>query len=272
MWRSASRIVVTVPPLPYPPLEGYLLLPQRTPCEQASDAQALFVTCLSNPEIPRLTPPRRYALVVDDHPFMAHGLTTFLGLQEGLDEAVHTGSAHEALHTIVRCGRPVLALVDFWLPEGATDGLVRELLALAPQMRVLMTSGDDHPAVALKARASGAHGFVHKQQPPEVVAQAVAAVLAGGTWFPAASPSAAASSASAREVALHPADLGLTLRQGQALELLLQGLANKQIAAALNLSEHTVKDHVAAILERLGARNRVEAIARLRGVRLELPY
>ena len=74
------------------------------------------------------------------------------------------------------------------------------------------------------------------------------------------------------EVALHPADLGLTLRQGQALELLLQGLANKQIAAALNLSEHTVKDHVAAILERLGARNRVEAIARLRGVRLELPY
>ena len=59
---------------------------------------------------------------------------------------------------------------------------------------------------------------------------------------------------------------------GQALELLLQGLANKQIAAALNLSEHTVKDHVAAILERLGARNRVEAIARLRGVRLELPY
>ena len=56
------------------------------------------------------------------------------------------------------------------------------------------------------------------------------------------------------------------------LELLLQGLANKQIAAALNLSEHTVKDHVAAILERLGARNRVEAIARLRGVRLELPY
>lgn len=109
-----------------------MLLPQRTPCGQASDAQALFVTCLSNPEIPRLTPPRRYALVVDDHPFMAHGLTTFLGLQEGLDEAVHAGSAHEALHTIVRCGRPVLALVDFWLPEGATDGLVRELLALAP--------------------------------------------------------------------------------------------------------------------------------------------
>ena len=85
MWRSASRIVVTVPPLPYPPLEGYLLLPQRTPCGQASDAQALFVTCLSNPEIPRLTPLRRYALVVDDHPFMAHGLTTFLGLQEGLE-------------------------------------------------------------------------------------------------------------------------------------------------------------------------------------------
>lgn len=240
---------------------------------QAFDAPAFSVTSLSPSDIPSLTPPRRYALVVDDHPFMARGLTGFLGLQPGLDEAVHAGCAHEALHTIVRRGRPVLALVDFWLPEGATDGLVRELLALAPQMRVLMTSGDDHPAVALKARASGAHGFVHKQQPPEVLAQAVATVLAGGIWFPGAPPAAAnASTAGAREVPLRPADLGLTLRQGQTLELLLQGLPNRQIAAALNLSEHTVKDHVAAILERLGARNRVEAITRLRGVRLELPY
>ena len=68
-----------------------------------------------------------------------------------------------------------------------------------------------------------------------------------------------------------PAELGLSTRQGQVLALVLQGLPNKRIALQYDLSESTVKEHMSAILLRLGARPRVEAITRLRGRRLVLP-
>ncbi|CAM3855408.1 response regulator transcription factor [Paracidovorax anthurii] len=219
----------------------------------------------------------RYGLVVDDHPLVAHGMTEFLRLHPGLDAAHHVPNMPEALRAIARHGPPAVALVDFWLADGSTAPFIRDLLAMAPQARVLVMSGDDHPAIAFKARASGAHGFVHKQQEPEVFAAAVAALLDGTSWFrtpdlPA--PGAALACAGtplAREVQISPGDLGLTPRQGQILALVLAGQPNKPIAATLHLSEHTVKEHITAILQKLGARNRVELIARLRGVRLELP-
>ena len=214
-----------------------------------------------------------YGLVVDDHPLVAHGMTAFRRLHKKLDDAVSAGSAPEALRTIAQRGAPAIALVDFWLADGATSLFIRDVLALAPSTRVLMVSGDSHPAVVLKARAAGAHGFVHKQEVPEVFAAAVTEVLEGGTWFDAAADGAVPVSDAplAREVPLSPAELGLTPRQGEILAMLLQGLPNRPIATALNVSEHTVKEHVTAILHKLQARNRVEAIAKLRGVRLELP-
>lgn len=213
---------------------------------------------------------RRYALVVDDHPLVARGMTEFLRLHKQLADAVCVGTAQEALLTIARRGAPALALVDFWLADGATTHFVRDLQAMAPAVRVLMVSGDTHGAIVTKVRGSGAHGFLHKQQEPEVFTAAVDAVLAGGTWFGAPLPDAATAPLS-REVPLHPSDLGLTTRQGQILALILDGQPNRHIAEALSVSEHTVKEHVTAILAKLEARNRVEAITKLRGVRLEIP-
>lgn len=70
------------------------------------------------------------------------------------------------------------------------------------------------------------------------------------------------------DVLVTPADLGLTERQGDILALLLDGLPNKRIAQALSLSESTVKEHVSAVLARMGAHSRVELMTRLRGQRL----
>lgn len=212
----------------------------------------------------------RYALVVDDHPLVARGMTEFLRLHKQLSDAICVGTAQEALHTIARRGTPALALVDFWLADGATTHFVRDMQALAPGVRVLMVSGDSHGAIVTKVRSSGAHGFLHKQQDPEVFTAAVDAVLAGGTWFDAPLPDTSAAPLS-REVPLHPSDLGLTARQGQILAFILDGQPNRHIATALNVSEHTVKEHVTAILGKLEVRNRVEAITKLRGVRLEIP-
>ena len=212
---------------------------------------------------------RGYALVVDDHPLVARGITEFLRAHALLEDAVGVGGTQDALTTIARLGPPAVALVDFWLADGTTATFLADLRTLAPRARVLMMSGDGNPAVVTHAASNGAHGFLHKQQPPEVFAQAVRAVLEGGTWFDAPAPAPANGAAQQRDVPLYARDLGLTPRQGQILEQVLEGHPNRRIAEALHLSEHTVKEHVTAILQRLQVRNRVEAIAKLRGVQLQ---
>lgn len=205
-----------------------------------------------------------YALVVDDHPLVAHGIAAFLRTQPRLADAATAGSAAEALDHVRRHGAPAIALVDFWMADGASTPFFGALRALAPAVRLLAMSGDGHDTVRQSARDHGAHGFLHKQEPPEGVARAVAALLDGGTWFTAP----AGSAQSWHELPVTAAGLGLTPRQGDVLARLLDGQPNKQIARELHLSEHTVKEHVTAVLQRLGVRSRVAAIAKLRGARL----
>ncbi|BFO56064.1 MULTISPECIES: LuxR C-terminal-related transcriptional regulator [Comamonadaceae] len=217
--------------------------------------------------------PACYALVVDDHPLVAQGMADFLGLHAAVAETRHAFDATSALRIVAAQGPPVLALVDFWLAEGASTSFIANLVAMSPGTRVLVTSADAHPAIALKARASGAHGFVHKSESPETYHAAVTSVLRGQVWFDAdasALPSRPSAGCMApREIRLSPADIGLTPRQGEILALVLDGLPNKPIASSLHLSEHTVKEHLTAILQKLEARNRVELIAKLRGVRID---
>lgn len=216
-----------------------------------------------------LQPPatdRGYALVVDDHPLVAHGITAFMRTHPLLDDAVSAGSPDEALALVRQRGAPVIALVDFWMADGASTPFFGALRALAPRVRILTMSGDGHATVRQSASGHGAHGFLHKQEPPAVVAEAVSELLEGRTWFreTAHGPDAA------REVIVSPAQLGLTPRQGEVLARVLDGQPNKLIARELHLSEHTVKEHVTAVLQRLDVRNRVGAIAKLRGTRLQL--
>lgn len=221
--------------------------------------------------VPDSLPPRRgHALVVDDHPLVLRGITEFLMSHPLLDGAVGVGSAREALVSVVNRGAPSIALVDFWMADGASTAFLADLRAIAPATRILTMSGDGHASVRQHARSSGAHGFVHKQQPPEVFAQAISAVLGGGGWFDGAEGALLAPDPS-REVPVTPGQLGLTARQGEILALVLAGQPNKRIATTLGLSESTVKEHVTGILQRLDVTTRIEAIARLRGMRIELP-
>ena len=95
------------------------------------------------------------------------------------------------------------------------------------------------------------------------------ALLCGLAWFEP--PSHSGQPPRSRDLPVTPTELGLSMRQGEILALVLQGLPNKRIALQYDLSESTVKEHMSAILLRLGARTRVEAITRLRGRRLVLP-
>ncbi|RYF37369.1 MAG: response regulator transcription factor, partial [Comamonadaceae bacterium] len=135
----------------------------------------------------------------------------------------------------------------------------------------LAMSGDDNPQIAQRARLANAQGFVHKQVAPETFARAYTAVLEGRPWFEGANEAAGTQPASPlREWEVSAGDLGLTQRQGEILALVLRGLPNKRIGLKLDITENTVKEHLTGILERLGVRNRVEAITALRERRLTL--
>lgn len=207
-----------------------------------------------------------HVYVVDDHPLVARGLTHFIQPYcSGLAVLSMTCWA-DVMDRVQTDGPPALLIADVWLGNTSTLAAADQWRSACPRTPWLAVSGDDDPTLAHRVRAAGAQGFVHKQAPPEVFAQAVETLLRGDHWFPP------------RHNGASPADIdpvtavrGLTPRQGEILSLLLRGMPNKRIAAELGISEATVKEHVTAVLARLGVRTRIEAITALSHRRRPVP-
>ncbi|MDO5086191.1 MAG: response regulator transcription factor [Comamonadaceae bacterium] len=214
-----------------------------------------------------------YGLVIDDHPLVAQGTAVFLQACAGLADVALAADAQAVWAQLARRGAPRIALLDFWLDAGPARPLVQALRERCPGTPILVVSGDNRPGVQQAAQAAGAHGFVGKNQPPHVLGEAVRTLLQGGSWFTPLAPEQAGpgSGAGFDVLPTTPAELGLTDQQGVVLAHLLQGRANKRIAQAMALSEATVKEHVSAVLRRLGVRTRFEAMTRLSSQRLQLP-
>ena len=209
-----------------------------------------------------------YALIVDDHPMLGSGIAEFIKAQGLLDAVRNVCESEAALDVINQYGSPTLAVVDFWLAAGASVDLLQHLRVHSPSTAILVISGDASAKVQEKARICGARGFMDKQASPEIFKQAIMAILGGLTWFHAASPDAASTRPAAHDFPVTPGELGLSLRQGQILALVLQGLSNKRIALTLSVAESTIKEHITSILHKLSVSNRVEAITKLRGIQL----
>ena len=208
-------------------------------------------------------PSSPYALILDDHPLVGRGMAQYLQSCHDLDLKV-ASCWEEGQQLIQRCGSPLILVADIWLPDGNSLRHLVQWRGQCPDSPWLATSGDDDPRAGERAREAGARGFVHKQAAPEQLRQAFSAVLNGGLWF-AEPATAGEASIAPRDWPVTAAELGLTARQGEILDLLLRGLSNKRIALALSISENTVKEHVTAILDRLKVRTRIEAITAMRG-------
>jgi len=211
----------------------------------------------------------RSALIVDDHPLVARGMADYLRSLGGFARVASVTRVEEIWEYCATSGPPTLAVVDFWLSGGTAMQALSRLQENCPATRLLVVSGDSDPDLQRKVAGLSVHGFLLKNAEPCVFLQAVETLLAGGQWFRDELPAVTAGE-SWRELPLSPAELGLTHRQGEVLAMMLKGLPNKRVAQALSLSEQTVKEHVTGILERLGARNRVELIMRLRGKRVDV--
>lgn len=209
------------------------------------------------------------ALVVDDHPLVARGIADYLRTHCGFSRVEAICRTADLWHNIGQFGAPALALIDFWLSDGTALPTLTRLREAYPATRILVISGDDDPAVRDKVRQLSVDGFLLKHAEPGVFAQAVACVLRGEPWFDEIAAAGRVGGVR-NNLPISAAELGLTRRQGEVLALMLKGLPNKRVAQMLSLTEQTVKDHISGILERLGARNRIELMIRLQGRRIDV--
>jgi two-component system response regulator DesR len=191
-------------------------------------------------------------LVVDDHDVVQWGFRVLLGEQPWVERCLAARTGAEALE-LTRNYRPDVALVDLFLAGESGAELCESIRSASPETRVLLISGAGRMSAAA-ARAAGASGFVSKDADAMEVVEAVRAVGMGMTLF--------------QPKAEQPAPVPLTDREREVLALIAAGSTNREIAARLYLSPHTVKEHTSALYRKLGARNRAEAVQRAQRIGL----
>lgn len=216
-------------------------------------------------------------LIVDDHALVAGALT--LLLEDRDPEAdVHTAAtADAALELVDREGDADLLILDLSLPGVTGTELMEEIVRRQPMLRILVVSGLADQESIMRVLQLGAAGFVPKSLDTELLSSAIDFVLKGGVYIPSkllteSQKDGFFTRTAARLKAPESAPPHLTDRQLDVLAQLAKGAPIKRICRELDLSEGTVKTHVAAIYRSFGASNRTEALiaARRAGFDIDL--
>ncbi|MBU4611381.1 response regulator transcription factor [Achromobacter sp. GG226] len=197
-------------------------------------------------------------LIVDDHPLFREALRS--AVQRVLPEAqLHEADGVDALYTLADTYPDAdLLLMDLSMPGAQGFSALVHLRARHPQMPIVVVSGREEPAVVQRALHHGALGFIPKSTDSRTIGTAIAAVLDGERWVPSHVDTASTVDPAEHDVALRVREL--TPQQFRVLQMLGSGRLNKQIAYDIGVSEATIKAHVTAILRKLGATNRTQAV------------
>jgi DNA-binding NarL/FixJ family response regulator len=153
--------------------------------------------------------------------------------------------------------RPHLAMLDVQLPDGSGIEVCRQIRTVAPDIRTLMVTTFDDDEARLAAALAGAAGFVSKQIRSEALVNTVRRVARGERLL---DPAAAADAVRrARDTRADPRLASLTGQERRVLDLVTEGLTNREIGQRLGIGEKTVKNYVTAVLLKLGVTSRTQA-------------
>lgn len=189
-------------------------------------------------------------LIADDHYIVRLGLVALVNTEPDMDVVAEAADGAQAVEFFAKA-RPDLALLDLSMPVKNGIQATIEILEQDPAARILMLTAFDGDHDIYKALQAGAQGYILKSSSGQKLIPALRAVAAGQRWVP-------------KEIASRLAALDsfeqLTAREIQVLQELAKGLANKQIADALAITEYTAKDHLKSIMAKLQVADRTEAV------------
>jgi len=200
-------------------------------------------------------------VLADDQPLVRAGLRMILSDQTDLEVVGEATNGREAIDLCTAL-RPDVVLMDVRMPEVDGIAATSEITAMTDAPRVLVLTTFDLDDIVYDALRAGASGFLLKDAPEERLTTAIRVVADGGSLF---APSVTRrlieefSQRQPRRVAPEALDC-LTERETEVLTQVARGLSNAEIAAALFVTENTVKTHVARLLMKLGLRDRVQAV------------
>ncbi len=202
---------------------------------------------------PRVTGPVLRLLVADDHPIVLDGVALALQRTSFLMLAGYARTGREAISAMDLC-HPDVVLLDLRLPDMLAPEVIGGLLAKDPAVKIIIfTAFPDHAALTA-ALAAGAHGMVVKDAERADLVDVIRRVAAGERVVSTDDDGLLLN----RKLR----DYGLTRREYEILRHVAMGETNPEIAGALGLTRNTVKTYLQRTMEKLGAHNRVEALAR----------
>jgi two-component system response regulator DevR len=195
--------------------------------------------------------------VVDDHELVRRGVTDLLERERDIRVV---GEADSARHTLGRimATRPDVVLLDVRLPDGNGIDICREVLEHAPDMRCLMLTAYDDEQALYSAVLAGAMGYVLKDIRGRGLVEGVRNAAAGRSLISTSMRDAATARMRGESAGDARFEM-LTHRERDVLEGVANGMSNRQIGTELGLAEKTVKNHMSAILAKLGLQSRTQA-------------
>jgi DNA-binding NarL/FixJ family response regulator len=205
--------------------------------------------------------------LVDDHKVVRIGLRTLLSDSPMVRVIGEAGTLQEAL---TDCGRlkPDVVLMDIRLPDGTGVDGTRRLKALSPATRVLILTSYADDETILRAIEAGADGYLLKEVDDLNLADAVIHVARGGVMLDPFVARRILNQQRAGSPAKKPA---LSAQEQRLLELVAAGSTNKEIAETLQLGEHTVRNYLSRLYQKMHVANRAQAVAVHHGGRTEAP-
>jgi len=203
-----------------------------------------------SPAVPGAAVTHARVLVVDDHSLLRTGVANIINQEPDLEVVAEAENGRDAIAAFVT-HQPDVVLMDLRMPEMEGVEAVRRIREIDPQARVIVLTTYDADEDIARALQAGAKAYILKDIAADALVACIRAVLSGKTYL---APSAAA------KLAERVTQVQLTPRELAAMRLVASGRSNKEIATALDISERTVKSHLAHLFEKLQVTSRTEAV------------